>query len=254
MLYVLAIRHFGATGAAMISRPATANTLVRVGASSSDDLRLGGASGPGADLFFDGAAWLVRLPEGVVRRACDGDHFTLGPWMVVLIGVDDQSASLVDVEPAAHAADAPHFECDGAVLPLAGFEPRLVGAAPWSAVRFEALELGVVAVARRLADGGTLLYPLPSVATHVNDARVRQPTRLSSGDAIAFGRPGRGRLLYFDPGEEMDRLLGTLRGEPEPAPREKPRNPPTATRVEAGLWAAGLAITLAYIVIAFVRW
>ena len=239
VLFVVALQRFGATGAAMIARPAFRGALVRVGPSTGDDLRLVGAPGPGAELLCDGATWTLRGPAGPVRRARDGDTFVLGHWSILLVLGDDDEA---DTDP-----DGPSIAiAGGRPLPVPRHGPLLVGAAEWCGLRFPSLALPVASVVR--ADrAGVTLYPLDAVEVRRNRARVRSPVRLENGDAIDLGASPAVTLVFADPRAELERLLGTV---PDAAPRERL----DVTRVEAALWTAGAALALAYLGVALVRW
>jgi hypothetical protein len=239
VLFVVALQRFGATGAAMIARPARRGALVRVGPSTGDDLRLAGAPGPGAELFCDGAAWTLRGPGGPVRRARDGDTFVLGHWSILLVfGDDDEADADPDGPSIAVAGDRP--------LPVPRHGPLLVGAAKWCALRFPSLALPVASVVR--ADrAGVTLYPLDAVEVRRKRARVRSPVRLENGDAIDFGVSPAVTLVFEDPRAELERLLGTVR-------EEAPRDRLDVSRVEVALWTAGAALALAYLAVAIMRW
>jgi hypothetical protein len=237
VLFVIALRALGAAGAAMISRPARRGLTVRIGGSAVDDIRLTGAVGAGAELLCDGDGWTLRA-GGRVRRASDGTSFVLGPWTIV-VALGDDGPPL--------AGDAARLELDGeGDIALPGSEPALVGAADWCAVRIPRLAIPVAAVLRSDPSGATWLYPLDAVPLRRNGARVRAPVRLADGDTIRLG----GETVRFaDPREQLDRLLGAVRGEPPPRPRT-----PQATTTEVVLWTVGAAALVGYLSVAWIRW
>jgi hypothetical protein len=259
VLFVVALRHFGATGAAVISRAGARGEVVRLGDSSRADLRLAGAGGSAAELLSDGAGWRVRRPDGSVGRVRDGDAVACGPWLVVLALADAPDPA----EPC--PADDPAGD-DDAALPrftVAGAEPAyvrdtapaLLGAAPWCGLRLAPLGLPVAAVVRRDRFGATSAYPVPGVDLRRGGRRMTAPARLRDGDMLEAG--GAPAVRFSDPQEELDRLHGAVSAEAPPAappPRLGRGDDAWVTVSEAALWAAAAAVALGYAALVWSRW
>lgn len=263
MLFVVALRHFGATGAAMIWRSGLRGEVVRLGDSSRADLRLAGAGAAAAELLSDGAAWRLRRPDGSVRRVRDGDTVTYGPWIVVLLLAEEPDATAEAPPPEdllGGDADAglPRFSAEGGEPSYVRDRmPALLGAAPWCALRVEAVGLPVAAVVRRDGAGATVVYPIPGVDLRRDGERVTMPTRLRDADALRAGGAGAPVMRFADPQEELDRLLGTVVLESPsrtPPPRLGRGDDAFVTLAEAALWAVGAAVALAYAGLVWSRW
>ncbi len=251
MLYVLALRHFGATGAAMIARSATRGTVVRLGDSSRADMRLAGAGVSPVELLSDGERWRVRRPDGSGHRVRDGDSISLGPWLLVLVEVDDIAAESSHVN-----VELPRFEiADHVPSVLSDTAPTILGAAPWCGLTAPGIDVPAAAIVVRDARGSTIVYPIPGVELRRNGRAVAARVALSDGDVLDTGHASPTRLRFSDPREELDRLLGALRSDGT-APEVTPPPPRCAfvTRIEAALWTATAVILIAFGSVVWWRW
>lgn len=251
MLYVVALRHFGATGAAMIARSATRGTVVRLGDSARAEMRLAGAGAAPVELLADSTGWRVRRPDGSGHRVRDGDSIALGPWLVVFVDFDGTAA-----EPTHVDIDLPRFEvpdCDPVVLRDPA--PTILGAAPWCGLTASGIDVPAVAIVARDARGATIVYPIPGVELRRNGRAVTARIGLSDGDVLDTGRASPTRVRFSDPREELDRLLVALRSGgtlPEAAPA--PPRCAFVTRTEAALWTATAMILIAFGSVVWWRW
>jgi hypothetical protein len=263
VLYAIALRHFGATGAAMIGRECERGTLVRVGDSSSADLRLAGVGASAADIFCDGATWRIRRPDGSIRPVVDGDAIAIGPWTVVLV-LGEGDSSPVDRSEPDDDLDLPRFSVlSGGAAYMRGTQPALLGASPWCELLLSEMHLPVAAIACRSRTGTTCVYPIPAVALRRNGRRVASRVSLRDGDRLEAGGTDGCVVVFSDPREELDRLIGAIRREPRvaSAPDASPRwrqwldrAHVDATPLEALLIAIGFAVAVAYALLVWLRW
>jgi hypothetical protein len=253
VLHVVALRHFGATAAAIVARADARGELLRVGASTDADLRLRGAGDATAELFCDGSTWWVREARDSPRAARDGDALAVGPWtLVVLLCSDDEDGSR-----ECDVGDMPRMSCEGeeVVFPARGV-PAILGTGPWCALRLRAVELPAAAVIRRGARRATRLYPVPGVELRCDGERVSRPVDLRDGDRLQAGGARAPIVTFLDPAEQLDRLLGAF----GPAPAEEPPAPANrmrradVTAFEAALWGVAIAGLVGYAALAWVRW
>ena len=229
MLYVIAVNARGELGASMLWRDDVEGTLLRIGEDSTSDLRLAGAGLAASDVWRESRNWRVRLPDGSVDDVRDGVQLVVGPWTVMLLlgngegdsafANDDERQWLNSTFVGARLT-RPWFEMDGRRLADVNDEiPMMLGGGDCCAVRIPWTREAVSAVIRR--DGNrTRCYPFAWTTLARHGAPIVNPVVLADGDSLAVADAP--SLRYADADEEIDRLLGVLRGEAPDGPPERP--------------------------------
>lgn len=243
MIYVIALNARGAAGASMVWREPGDGRLLRIGEHATCDLRLPGAGIATCDLWFEAHSWRVRRPDGSVAAVNDGDSFVVGQWMLMLLvctGEPEEAESDVPLGACstpgsafANRGSRPWLEAEGQrLVELADDLPVMMGGGDCCAVRIPWTREAVAAVLR--CDGRiTRCYPVAGTTLTRNGLRIDAPVVLADGDVLAVNDAP--AIRYVDPDEEIDRLLGVLRGEATARPEPEPRRMPTASERVAGL-------------------
>ena len=247
MLYVIAVNARGASKVSMIWRDDTDGSLLRIGEHPTCDLRLSGAGIATCDLWCEADGWRVRRPDASVAKPSDGESFLVGPWTVVLLlGSGEEAPAMGEVGRSTWASPVqdpnggcggPGFEIDGRRLADAGHGlPVLLGGGEGCAVRIPWTREAFAAIVRRRR-GETRCYPLAGTSLTRNGRSIDCPETLADGDVLALADAP--AIRFVDPDEEIDRLLGVLRGESASRPSNEASEARTSSRAPAAVIGGG---------------
>ncbi len=247
MIYVIAVSGRGVSKVSMLWRDDIDGSLLRIGEHPTCDLRLSGAGIATCDLWCEADGWRVRRPDGSVAKPSDGDSFLVGPWTVVLLLGDGDGAPVTgDIGGSTWQSPAPDscgggggpgFEIDGRRLADAGHGlPVLLGGGEGCAVRIPWTREAFAAIVRRRR-GGTRCYPLAGTSLMRNGRPIDGPETLADGDVLSLADAP--AIRFVDPDEEIDRLLGILRGESASRPSDEGSDARTFTRPSAAVIGGG---------------
>jgi hypothetical protein len=282
MIHVLALSRSEPARVVRARCKAGSASPTSIGGGENDRVRLAGAVPSAAELVVLNRKWHVRLAGGAPDEVTDGMRASIDGWNVYLFTDDSRDEKVgaqndtdrLDEALASLAceADRPRLEFgDRSRVLLEAVGPVLLANLPDSDHPLPGAGAGCAIAIRRAGSGGTFLYSI--VASYVSRNGVRAPrrSRLADRDRVEVALDaGRAVFVFRDPLEELDGLLGALRGEappPEP-PRSHPEDAwwqsaahsarvrlPTlpVTAWEAGLWAAGASVTMGFALLFLTR-
>lgn len=241
----------------MLWREDDEGCLLCIGEHPTSDMRLPGAGVATCDVWRQSGTWRIRRPDATVATVVDGRATQVGRWtLVTLLGAEDaEGPSRSDHRPLWPGSNdlsaRPGFDVDGhRIAEIVDAVPMLIGGQPCCAIRLPWTREGVAAAVRR--EGRTTwCYPFAGTTLTCNGVPCDERFVLNDGDVLALADAPPFR--YADADEQLDRLLGVLRGaEPRPQSVSPPRPPTTTDRIASvvgdrrdslfSIWEAALAI------------